>query len=414
MPRIPGGAGLCLTRNELTNEFGPLSVPRRLLMGPGPTDVHPRVLRAMSTPITGYLDSAYFEILDEVAEMLRIVYETRGTTMVVAASGSGGMEAGLNSFIEPGDTVVMCSYGHFCERMILMAERLGANVVPVRSEWGRAMDPQLLVDALAANPGTKLVTAIHAETSTGVLQPLPELSRLAHDAGALFMADMVTSLSGCEVRVDEWGVDYAYSGPQKCLAGPPGLSPVAVSERALETVRTRKTLPSSWYLDLDLIDQYWGPDHVHHHTSPVSMMFGLREALAMALEEGLPTRFQRHASTASALRAGLTARGLELPVPADERFNQLTLIQVPDGIDDNAVRQQVLDDYSIEIGRGLGEFRGNKWRIGLMGHSCQPGNVLAVLSALEKVLPAHGYEVGVGAGVAAASAELAKHDIRVP
>ena len=368
----------------------------------------------MSTPITGYLDAAYFEILDEVAAMLQIVYETSGRTMVVAASGSGGMEAGLNSLIEPGDTVILCAYGHFCERMILMAERLNANVVPVRSEMGRAMDPQLLADALADHPETKLVTAIHAETSAGVLQPLPELSRLAHDAGALFMADMVTSLSGCEVRFDDWGIDYAYSGPQKCLAGPPGLSPVAISDRALEVVRSRKILPSSWYLDLNLIDQYWGPERVHHHTSPVSMMFGLREALAMALEEGLETRFERHASTAAALRAGLRALGLELPVPASDRLNQLTVIQVPEGIDDNAVRQQVLDDYSIEIGRGLGEFRGNKWRIGLMGESCQPQNVLAVLSALEKVLPIHGYEVGVGVGVAAASAELAKHEVRVP
>ena len=395
-------------------EFGPLSVPRRMLLGPGPTNVHPRVLRAMSTPITGYLDSAYFEILDEISDMLQIIYQTRQNTMVVAASGSGGMEAGLNSLIERGDKVIICAYGHFCDRMIEMAERLGADVVPVRSTMGRAMDPALLADAITANPDVKLITAIHAETSAGVLQPLEEISDLTQEAGALFMVDMVTSLAGAEVRFDDWGIDYAYSGPQKCLAGPPGLSPVAVSDIALEYIRNRTTKPSSWYLDIDLIAQYWGPDHVHHHTSPVSMMFGLREALGMALEEGIDNRIQRHAHTAAGLRAGLNALGLTLPVPASERLDQLTVIEVPAGIDDNAVRQQILDEYAIEIGRGLGEFKGNKWRIGLMGESCQPQNVLAVLAAFERVLPQHGFEVAAGAGVSAASVELGKHLIPVP
>jgi alanine-glyoxylate transaminase/serine-glyoxylate transaminase/serine-pyruvate transaminase len=385
-----------------------------MLLGPGPTNVHPRVLRAMSTPITGYLDSAYFEILDEISDMLQIIYQTRQNTMVVAASGSGGMEAGLNSLIERGDKVIMCAYGHFCDRMIEMAERLGADVVAVRSTMGRAMDPALLADAITANPDAKLVTAIHAETSAGVLQPLEVISDLTHEAGALLMVDMVTSLAGAEVRFDDWGIDYAYSGPQKCLAGPPGLSPVAVSDIALEYVRNRSTKPSSWYLDIDLIAQYWGPDHVHHHTSPISMMFGLREALGMVLEEGIDNRIQRHAHTAAGLRAGLNALGLTLPVPESERLDQLTVIEVPAGIDDNAVRQQILDEYAIEIGRGLGEFKGNKWRIGLMGESCQPQNVLAVLAAFERVLPQHGFEVAAGAGVSAASVELGKHEILVP
>lgn len=396
------------------SDFGPLSVPRRILLGPGPTDVHPRVLRVMSTPITGYLDSAYFEVLDDVSALLRIVYRTAQTTMAVAGSGSAGMEAGLHSMLEPGDTVVLCSYGHFCERMILMCERMDVNVVPVRSEWGRTMDPQLLADALAQHREVKLVTAIHAETSTGVLQPLEELSRLAHDNGAFFMADMVTSLTGCNVEFDGWGIDYAYSGPQKCLAGPPGLSPIAVSDRALDAVRGREKPPTSWYMDLDLIDQYWGPEHVHHHTSPVSMMYALREALVVTLEEGLESRFERHARTAAALRAGLTAMGLELPIPAEERLNQLTVITVPDGVDDNRVRQQLLDGYSIEIGRGLGELRGKVWRIGLMGESCRPQNVFAVLSALENVLPQNGFEVGPGVGVAAASGELSRRPVSAP
>ncbi len=396
------------------NDFGPLSVPRRILLGPGPTDVHPRVLRVMSTPITGYLDSAYFEVLDDVSALLRTVYRTAQTTMVVAGSGSAGMEAGFHSILEPGDTVVLCSYGHFCERMILMCERMDVDVVPVRSEWGGAMDPQLLADALAQHQEVKLVTAIHAETSTGVLQPLEDLSRLAHDHDAFFMADMVTSLTGCNVEFDGWGIDYAYSGPQKCLAGPPGLSPIALSDPALDAVRGRERPPTSWYMDLDLVDQYWGPEHVHHHTSPVSMMYALREALVIALEEGLENRFERHARTAAALRAGLTAMGLELPIPAGERLNQLTVITVPDGVDDNRVRQQLLDEYEIEIGRGLGEFRGKVWRIGLMGESCRPENVFAVLSALEHALPQNGFEVGPGVGVAAASEQLSRQPVSVP
>lgn len=395
-------------------DFGPLSVPRRILLGPGPSDVHPRVLRAMTTPITGYLDPAYFSVLADVSAMLKAVYRTEQTTMVVAGSGSAGMEAGLSSFLEPGDTVIVCAYGHFCERMILMCERLDVKVVPVRSEWGKAMDPALLKEALRSHSTVKLVTAIHAETSTGVLQPLEELSRLAHQHGALFVADMVTSLTGCEVEFDGWGIDYAYSGPQKCLAGPPGVSPVALSDDGLEAVRGRSRPPSSWYLDLDLIARYWGPEHLHHHTSPVSMIFALREALVITLEEGLENRFLRHARVAAALRAGITALGLDLPIPAECRLDQLTVISVPRGIDDNKVRQQLLDEYSIEIGRGLGEFRGKVWRIGLMGESCQPQNVLAVLSALERVLPQHGFEVGVGAGVAAASEELAKGPVPVP
>lgn len=394
--------------------FGPLSVPRRILLGPGPTSVHPRVLRAMSTPITGYLDTAYFKVLNDISAMLKVVFKTSQTTMAVGGSGSAGMEAGFNSLAEPGDKVIVCAYGHFCERMILMCERQRLQVVPVRSEWGRAMEPGLLEQALKDNPDTKLVAAIHAETSAGVLQPLDELSRLAHQYGALFMADMVTSLSGCNVEFDGWDVDYAFSGPQKCLAGPPGVSPVAISDRALQAVRSRAAPPTSWYLDLNLMSQYWGPEHAHHHTSPVSMMFALREALAMALEEGLETRFRRHAVTAAAFRAGVAALGLELPIPADCRLNQLTVIRVPDGIDDAAVRQQLLDEDNIEIGRGLGQFRGKVWRVGLMGESCQPQYVLALLAGLERVLPQHGFEVAAGAGVSAASRALTETPVRVP
>lgn len=393
---------------------GPFSVPRRTLMGPGPLNIHPRVLRAMSTPITGYLDTAYFKVLDEVAEMLRHVYGTIARTMAVSGSGSAGMEAGLASLLEPGQKVIICSYGYFCERMVSMAERIGAEVIPVRSEWGRAMDPAALRSALDSHRDVSLVTAIQAETSTGVLQPVAELSKLAHANGALFMIDCVTSFAGAEIKFDEWDIDYAYSAPQKCLAGPPGVSLVALSERGMSVVRGRKRPPTSWCFDLGLIADYWGPEHKHHHTSPIPLIFGVREALAMALEEGIPQRIERHARVAEAFRAGITALGLRLPIPPDSRLNQLTVIGVPAGIDDQKVRQQLLDKHGIEIGRGLGQFQGKVWRVGLMGESSQPANVLSLLSALERVLPQFGHEVATGAGVTAASRVFAEKPVQVP
>ena len=390
-------------------KFGPLEVPRRVIHGPGPSAVHPRVLRAMSTQVISYRDKAFDRIMGEVSEMLRLVYRTREHTFAVGGAGSAGMESGLVSFLEPGDTVVICSYGQFCERMILMAERLGANVVPVRSEWGRPMDPQQLAGALAELPDVKMVTAIHAETSTGVLQPLEPLAELAHEHDALFMADMVTSLAGSEVEFDRWGIDYAYSGSQKCLAGPPGLSPAALREDALQKIRDRDSLPSSWFLDLSLTADFWGPEHKPHYTTAVSLVFALREALALALEEGLETRWERHRRVASALRAGVEAIGLRMIVPPESRLDQITLVEVPEGVDDAKFRNQLIDDYSIELGGGLGQFRGKVWRIGLMGDGCTPANVLGLLNAFERLLPEYGVKVPVGDGPAAAGAELAKN-----
>jgi len=389
--------------------FDPLFVPRRILHGPGPSDVNPRVLRAMSTPTIGYREKAFYRIMDEVSEMLRLVYRTQECTFAVGGAGSAGMEAGLSSFLEPGDTVVICSYGQFCERMVLMADRLGVNVVPVRSEWGKPMDPQQLAGALAELPSVRLVTAIHAETSTGVRQPVQPLAQLAHEHDALFMADMVTSLAGCEVEFDRWGIDYAYSGSQKCLAVPPGLSPVALREDALQKIRDRDSLPSSWFLDLSLIADYWGPQHKPHYTSLVNLVFALREALALVLEEGLERRWERHRRVAAGLRAGLDAMGLKILVPPEYRLNQITVIEIPDGVDDAKFRDQLLDDYCIELGGGLGQFRGKVWRIGLMGEGCAPANVLALLNAFERMLPEYGVKVPVGDGPAAASAELAQN-----
>ena len=381
-------------------------VPRRVILGPGPSSSNPRVLRAMSQPIVGYLDPAYFEVLGSVQEMLQHVFGTRQTAMTVAGSGSAGMEAGLTSILSPGEKVVVCVNGFFCERQVLMCERLGVETIRVDAEWGRAIDPLALDSALAENPGVRLVSAIHAETSVGVLQDISRLSEVAHRHGAMFMTDVVTSLAGTPVEFDAWDVDFAYGASQKCLAAPPGISPVAISDRALEHIRNRTTKPSSWYLDLALIADYWGEDHVHHHTSPVSMMFGLREALSLVFEEGLETRILRHERVAAALRAGLDAMGLKSPVEPKSVLNQLTVIELPAVIDDAVLRMQLLEEYSIEVGRGLGQFAGRVIRVGLMGESCVPANVFALLNALETLLPRQGYAVTPGAAASAASRSL--------
>jgi alanine-glyoxylate transaminase/serine-glyoxylate transaminase/serine-pyruvate transaminase len=313
------------------------------------------------------------------------------------------MEAGLTSLLEPDETVVLCVYGFFCERQVEMATRIGANVVPLRAEWGRPFPTEMLEEELKKHTKVKLVTAIHAETSTGIRQPLEEISRLATEHDALFMVDAVTSLGGNEVAVDRWGIDYCYSATQKCLACPPGLSPVALSPRALEVVKNRRRKPTSWYLDLALIANYWGYDHVYHHTAPVSMILGLREGLRIILEEGLEARFERHRRNAAALRAGFEALGLALVAPEGFRLDQITPVWIPEGVDDARVRQILLREHGIEIGRGLGQFAGKVWRIGLMGDSSKAEYVLALLAALEDILPRLGYEVPPGAGVGAAS-----------
>lgn len=376
-------------------------------MGPGPSSANPAVLRAMSLPVIGYLDPAYFKVIDEVETMLKEVFKTDQRAFAVAGAGSAGMEAGLQSLLERGDKVIVCSYGYFCERQVLMCERLGAEVIELKSEWGKGFDPQRLADTLKQHPDTKLVASIHAETSAGTLHPIKEMCEIAHASGALFLTDMVTSLAGCEVDFDGWDLDFAYSGSQKCLAAPPGISPVAVSHRALDYIRDRKTLPSSWYLDLALIADYWGPEHKHHHTNPVNMVYGLREALALTLNEGLETRWLRHERVAAALRAGLEALGLDSPVETSARLNQLTVVTLPKGVDDMKLRNQLFDQYGIEVGRGLGQFAGKVIRIGLMGESCVPANVFNLLNALEKLLPEHGYETGKGVGTGAAAAKLA-------
>ena len=389
------------------NSNAMIGVPPRILLGPGPSMVNPRVLQAMMQNMIGYLDPDYVDIMDQVAELLGKVFQTEEAfTMALSGTGSSGMEAGLSSILEPGDTVVVCIYGYFGERMVDMATRVGANVVALRSEWGKPFPEEMLEQALKEHIDVKLVAVIHAETSTGIKQPLEGMSRLASEHGALFLVDAVTSLGGNEIAFDDLGIDYCYSATQKCLGCPPGLSPVAVSQRAMESIRSRETPPASWYLDLNLNANYWYDPKVYHHTSPVTMVLALGEGLRVVLEEGLENRFARHERNAEALRAGLEALGLGVVTPDGYRLAQITPVWIPEGVDDAQVRSKLLADYQIEIGKGLGTFDGKIWRFGLMGESSRPDYVLLALSAMESVLPQVGYEVAPGAAVSAASRVL--------
>ena len=385
------------------------NIPPRVLLGPGPSMVNPRALRAMMQNMIGYLDRDYIPVLDEVADLLKELFRTGdAATMAISGTGSAGMEAGLASLLEPGDNVAVCICGFFGERMAEMSRRFGANVLALRSEWGAPFPEETLEDALRDAGDVKMVAIVHGETSTGVRQPIEGVSRIAAERGAMLMVDAVTSLGGNEVAFDDWGADYCYSASQKCVGSPPGLSPVAVSQRALEYVRARETPPASWYLDLSLNADYWYEPRVYHHTSPVSMILALRESLRIVMEEGLENRFRRHERNAAALRAGLTALGLDMVAADGFRLAQVTPAWIPEGIDEAAVRARLLSDYNMEIGVGLGEFAGRVWRFGLMGESSRQDYVLLALSALEAILPTQGYETAPGAAVAAASAVLAR------
>ena len=388
--------------------FTELQPSTRLLLGPGPSSVHPRVLQAMTLPVMGHLDPDFFQVMNDIGDMLREVYHTSNVmTMPVSATGTGAMETACANILEPGDTMVVCRNGYFGIRLGNIAERCGAKVHELDTPWGQPVDPQALSDELRRHPRVKAVGMVHAETSTGVLTPLPEIMDVIHRHGALAIVDAVTSLGGHHMRVDEWGVDVCYSGTQKCLGAPPGLAPITLSEPAMQVVKTRKTPVQSFYFNLQDLESYWGISRSYHHTAPISMNYALREALRMMMEEGIDTRIDRHAKVAAALRAGLEALGLELLADPDYRLNPLTTVGIPQGIDDAQVRSALLKDYGIEIGGGLGEFRGKAWRIGLMGDSARDRNVLALLSALEQILNANGYEVAYGSSLAAAQKALA-------
>lgn len=382
-----------------------LNPPARILLGPGPSNVSPRVLRAMTAPLLGYLDPDFLEIMNGVADMLREVFGTQsGFTLPISGTGSAGMEAGIANLLEPDDIMVVAANGFFGDRMAEMGTRQGATVIKINTEWGKVVDVDQVRQELERHTKVKVLSVVHAETSTGVLQPLEELSQLARDYDALFLVDAVTSMGANPIDMDRNGIDFCYAASQKCLGAPPGLAPVGISNKALNAIENRKSPPRTWYLDIGLLRSYWNEGtRVYHHTAPVTMIYALREALRTLLEEGLTNSFDRHTLNGRALRAGLEALGLQTLVPEPHCTYQLTSVQIPDGIDDAAIRNVLLREYNMEIGGGLGVFKGNVWRIGLMGESSKSSNVLLLLSILEKELPKAGFEVAVGSGVAAAS-----------
>jgi alanine-glyoxylate transaminase/serine-glyoxylate transaminase/serine-pyruvate transaminase len=365
--------------------------PTRVLMGPGPSEVPASVLEALGKPTIGHLDPAFLALLDELRGMLRQAFgTTHELTMPMSGTGSFGMETCLVNLIEPGDRVLVGVNGVFGERMCEVARRAGAEVTVATSPWGRALDVEAMRMAAQQRPH-KLVCMVHAETSTGALSPIAPVRELANELGALLVVDAVTSLGGLAVDVDANGIDAVYSGTQKCLSCPPGLAPVSFSERAKALLMARKKPAQSWYADLSLIARYWGGERAYHHTAPINMLYALHEALRLVHVEGLEARIARHALHARALWTGLDALGLTLPVPIDERLPPLTLVNVPDGIDDVALRRSLLQDYGLEIGGGLGAFKGKAFRIGLMGASCSRKHVMLCLAALSDVLRRAGH-----------------------
>jgi len=382
----------------------PLNPPRRILMGPGPSDVHPRVLAALAAPTVGHLDPYFIQVMNETQTMLRHVFRTTNElTLAVSGTGSAGMETCVVNLIEPGDRMVVCVNGVFGGRMADVAGRAGAQVTTIERPYGDVFSADQIAEAVQ-RVQPKVVGIVHAETSTGARQPLEEISRIVHDAGALLLADTVTSLGGLPVEVDGWQLDAVYSGTQKCLSCPPGLAPVTFSPRAVAAIEKRKTKIASWYLDMTMVKNYWGQDRAYHHTAPINMNYGLHEALRLVMEEGLDARFARHQRNHLALKAGLNAIGLNFAVAEGTQLPMLNAVVIPSGVDDAAARKQLLAEFGIEIGGGLGPMKGKTWRIGLMGETSSPRNVLLLLAALERCLSDQGVKTQSGAGVAAANA----------
>jgi len=377
--------------NALPKSVAP---PLRLLLGPGPSPVDPRVLDALSRPTLGHLDPAFLAIMDEIRDMLRAVLGTENElTFPMSGTGSAGMETCLVNTLEPGDRVLVGVNGVFGARMAEVARRAGARVSTAEVEWGRPVTADVLREA-ARGESFKALCVVHAETSTGALTDVAALRPVADELGALLVVDCVTSLGGLPVELDAWGVDAAYSGTQKCLSCPPGLSPVSLSARAQAGLAARKHPVQSWYLDLSLVGSYWGGERAYHHTAPINMLYGLHEALRIALEEGLATRYARHASVARSLAARLEAMGLELLVAPEHRLAPLTSVRVPAGVDEARVRRFLLERHAIEIGGGLGPLKGAIWRIGLMGSGATEANAERVSTALSEALAEQGRSVG--------------------
>ena len=364
-----------------------LNVSPRILLGPGPSMVAPRVLRSLATPLLGHLDPEFLGIMAEEQQLLRTVFQTQNQlTLAVPGTGSAGMEASLCNFIEAGDAVLVAIMGFFGERLYEMACRYGAQVERLEHPWGKVFDPQEIIAALQ-NKKYKLVALVHAETSTGALQPgIAEIAAATHQQGTLLVLDTVTSLGGMAVEIDAWDVDVAYSASQKSLSCPPGLAPITVSPRALEALHNRKTPVANWYLDLNGLQKYWDPPHAYHHTAPISTHYALREGLRMVIEEGLQQRFERHRANAELLWEGLEALDLPPFIALPQRLTTLTTPQLPPSIDDAGVRRRLLEEYNIEIAGGFGPLKGKVWRIGLMGFSSSRENVVLLLGALERIL----------------------------
>jgi alanine-glyoxylate transaminase / serine-glyoxylate transaminase / serine-pyruvate transaminase len=361
--------------------------PDRLLMGPGPSNVAPSVLEAMARPMIGHLDPEFVRMMEEIKTQLRVVFRTSNEmTFPVSGTGSAGMEFCFVNLIEPGDEVLIGVNGVFGMRMADLAARCGAKVQTVESDWGRIIEPDQIAAALTRMTKPKLVAVVHAETSTGALTPVADIARIAHEAGALFLLDTVTSLAGCPVHIDDWGVDAVYSGTQKCLSCPPGLAPVSLSPRAMEVARNRRTKVQSWYLDVNLLAGYWGQARVYHHTAPVSMNYALHEALRLILLEGLEARWQRHEQNHQLLRQGLESLSLGITSQQGHQLWQLNAIGVPAGVDEAGVRKELLEEFDIEIGAGLGPLKGRVWRVGLMGHTSTAENVGVFLDAFGRCL----------------------------
>jgi alanine-glyoxylate transaminase/serine-glyoxylate transaminase/serine-pyruvate transaminase len=386
----------------------PLSAtpPSRTLLGPGPSDVHPRVLAALARPTVGHLDPFYLRIMDELQSMLREVFRTKNRmTMAISGTGSAGQEATVLNLVEPGERVLICVNGVFGGRLADMAERAGGEVTKIERPWGEVFRVADVKEALA-RVKPKVVALVMAETSTGAWQPVEEIADAVREAGAMLILDTVTALGGIPVEIDRWQIDAVYSGTQKCLGCPPGLAPVSFSDRAVEKIQQRREKVRSWYLDVSMLANYWGSDRVYHHTAPINMTYALHEALRVLLEEGLDACFARHRKNYEALKAGLAAIGIEYATQPGCELPQLNAVRIPVGVDDLAVRKALLERFGIEIGAGLGAFKGKVWRIGLMGYSSRSANVLLLLSALEQLLAEQGHRFDHGASIAAANARF--------
>jgi alanine-glyoxylate transaminase/serine-glyoxylate transaminase/serine-pyruvate transaminase len=375
-------------------ETDELDTPPRILMGPGPSTIDPRVLKAMSTQALGYMDPSFLDIMDDIQELLRYTFQTNNDwTLAISGTGTAAMEASIGNLVEPGEKVLVRTTAYWGDRVAQMTRRVGGEVVPFEVSGTDPLDPDDVAEAFANND-IDVFYICHADTTTGIRQPnMSELTDIAHEHDAYTIVDCVTSLSGVELHVDDWGIDVAYGSPQKCLSSTPGATPLTVNERAREKIQSRDSDTDSWYLDLDLLMEYWGDERNYHHTAPVTPYYGLRESLRLVAEEGLENRWERHREVASELKAGIERMGLEMAAPEEYWLPSLNTVQVPDGVDDTAVIEFLMDEYDVEIASGLGELDGEIWRIGCMGYSARRQNVACLLTGLEEALEAQGYEV---------------------